>query len=61
MKTPDMVANVAFCTVYQQIPDEVAVDIHPGPTELHDAFDKLPKDIPAYALNFGMILREQNV
>lgn len=61
MKVPDEAYNHPFCVVSEPEPGKVHTHILYEPKRMHDAFESLPSTIPAYALNYGLIVRSQNV
>lgn len=61
MNIPEDVYDIPFCVVYPH-KEIMPVIVHcKDPEELHKEFDKVDKTLPAYALNFGLIVRSQNI
>lgn len=61
MKVPDYAYDIPFCVVAEDRRGNVTVTQVSTPEEMHALFEDMPPQAPAYALNFGSIIREQNV
>lgn len=62
MKVPEHAYNLPFCVVAKSPKEKVPhVAEFKNPEEMHNYFDGLKPEVSAYALSYGMTLREQNV